>query len=295
MTVKNINGIKALGISILILLSILLFQKINDYKKLNKEHAQLKGIFDKQKEDLKKDLDKIIKDYTLVIKSNKGLSKKYKQELKKVLQLRDSVKHLKAENFQLIQKFQKRSKDIKEKNKELFNFDNDSIKILNSMLKDQNLKVNDYKRKYASLSIRNKELASEIARAGKLTSSEITFLAMKERLNGKLKPIEKSSRTDFFKTTFTIIENELAKRGSHNVHVQIISPKGEVVSSKGAFITPYGYSVNYSDVININFRNQKINLVSLVKVNRNNITEGEYIVNVYIDNLLSNSKTIKLK
>ena len=86
------SAIVLILIFVIFLLGIFSFSKSKDYEKLQ-------AIFQQEQQDLKKDLDEMIKDYSDVVVRKKRLSKRLKVELVKMRILRDSIENLKFHLF----------------------------------------------------------------------------------------------------------------------------------------------------------------------------------------------------
>ena len=79
------------------------------------------------------------------------------------------------------------------------------------------------------------------------------------------------------------------------VYIQIVDLKGNTIAKKGSFMLFDNTEANYSDKTTVNYLNEPIDIISLVEVNRDNINEGVYTVNIFIENKFAGASQITLK
>ncbi|MFD0992214.1 hypothetical protein [Tenacibaculum geojense] len=291
---------KLLYFLILILfgLSLFSYKKHSDYQRLNK-------AFIDEKVALQEELDEIIADYKDLSVKKKELSKRLIREVNKIIALRDSVKKLETNNFDLIRKYRRQVATLERQNRILFN-KVDSLNMLNKELEEAKLAVtrelslqdsiskqlatrNDSLLKYAE------GLQAKINYAGALKAENIVVTALKERSSGRLTSTTRSSRTDAFRVNFKLPENEFTIPGSKTIHVQIHDLDKNVIAAEDVTKLENGLEIEYSDEIKANYDNNELNVMSLTLVNRDAIKSGEYIVNVFVDGVFSGNTSVKLK
>ena len=169
-------------------------------------------------------LDSMIFRYEEAICQNTSMSNELAFERDRIIALRDSIKDLKGTNYNLIRRYRKEIAKLEEKNKELF--------TLNEMLTNKNMLLTsnldsarvNITRQIAvndTLLIKNLELTEKVAIGSTLKINSVKAITMKERSSGKLVETNRSSRTDAFRVSFRITENELAELGAKKVHIQI--------------------------------------------------------------------------
>ncbi|MGG6229567.1 hypothetical protein [Tenacibaculum sp. SDUM215027] len=291
----NQQKTKNVLILVLIILSLILFYY--SFQK-SSENENLQNIFLEEKAELQQDLDEMIKDYTDVVVGKKRLADRLEVELIKMKSLRDSIKDLKSDNFGLIRKYRSRIASLERENKKLF-IQIDSLNSANDALTQENVIANEILQQKDSvnetLTEKNKELEAKVAIGGVIKTSPVKVVAMKERSSGKLTSTSRSSRTDAFRINFDLLENPITTAGEKRVYIQITDESKNVVAPKGKTDLKNGQKVQYTDSLEVNYSNNRLSLVSLVLVNRDDIKKGNYVISAFVDGVYSGNTTIKLR
>lgn len=289
---------------IVVLLMLTLFLTLYSFQK-SSQYSDLKKIFQEEKTDLEKELDEMIKDYTDVVVRKKRLSKRLKVELVKMKELRDSIKNLRTDNYNLIRKYRRKIVSLERENRNLF-IRVDSLSTANNALVQENVITNEILQQKETINVslteKNKELTEKqkaleekVAIGGVIKTSPVKVIAMKERSSGKLTSTSRSSRTDAFKINFDLLKNLITNAGEKSVYIQIIDENKKVVAPKGVTNLKDGGKIQYTDSIEVNYNNDRLSLVSLVLVNRDDIDKGKYTVSAFVDGVYSGATTLKLR
>lgn len=291
------NHQKKKNVLIIVLLLLTVFLIFYAQQKSN-ENKTLNNIFLEEKADLQQDLDEMIKDYTDVVVGKKRLADRLEIELTKMKSLRDSIKDLKSDNFNLIRKYRRRIATLERENKKLF-IQIDSLNSVNEALTQENVIANEILQQKDSVNEnlveKNKELEAKVAIGGIIKTSPVKAIAMKERSSGKLTTTSRSNRTDAFRINFDLLENPITSSGEKRVYIQITDENKNVIAPKGKFSLKTGAQVQYTDSLEVNYDNNRLSLVSLVLVNRDDIKRGTYVISAFIDGVYSGNTKIKLK
>ncbi|WP_440120227.1 hypothetical protein [Tenacibaculum sp. Ill] len=291
------NQQKTKNVLILVLIILSLFLFYYSFQK-SSENENLQNIFLEEKAELQQDLDEMIKDYTDVVVGKKRLADRLEVELIKMKNLRDSIKLLKSDNFGLIRKYRSRIASLERENKKLF-IQIDSLNSANDALTQENVIANEILQQKDSvnetLTEKNKELEAKVAIGGIIKTSPVKAVAMKERSSGKLTSTSRSSRTDAFRINFDLLENPITTAGEKRVYIQIADENKNVVAPKGKTDLKNGQKVQYTDSLEINYNNNRLSLVSLVLVNRDDIKKGKYVISAFVDGVYSGNTIIKLR
>ncbi|CAM1354189.1 MULTISPECIES: hypothetical protein [Tenacibaculum] len=291
------NQPKTKNVLILVLIILSLFLFYYSFQKSN-ENKNLQNIFLEEKAELQQDLDEMIKDYTDVVVGKKRLADRLEVELIKMKNLRDSIKLLKSDNFGLIRKYRSRIASLERENKKLF-IQIDSLNSANDALTQENVIANEILQQKDSvnetLTEKNKELEAKVAIGGIIKTSPVKAVAMKERSSGKLTSTSRSSRTDAFRINFDLLENPITTAGEKRVYIQIADENKNVVAPKGKTDLKNGQKVQYTDSLEVNYSNNRLSLVSLVLVNRDDIKKGKYVISAFVDGVYSGNTIIKLR
>lgn len=294
---KTPNAFLYLVIAMMLLTLAYAYKKNSDYNKLE-------DAFKEEQVAVQNEFNELIDDYKDLSVKKKDLSKRLIKEINKIIALKDSVKNLKTSNFSLIRKYRRKVSSLERQNRTLF-AQVDSLKVLNLALKEESLastvalsKNKEASKKLTvkntSLEKANKALKEKVAVAGVIKTSSIQAIAMKERSSGKLTSTSRSSRTDAFKVNFKLLENKFTTPGDKKVYVQIVDQNRNVVSAQGVAPLNNG-KVVYSQELIANYQNDALDILSLVLVNRDDIEEGRYTINAYVDGDFAGRTAVDLR
>ena len=292
------SGFKYLFAALVILLIVYSF-------KLNSDYQKLEDAFSEQKIELQAELDEIIEDYKNVNVKNKDLSQRLVKEINKIILLRDSIKNLKKSNYNLIVKYSRKIVKLERENRRLF-IQVDSLNkqnyellqeniVVKQQLDENNASQKNLMRKNISLQRRQAQLKAKVDIAGVIKVNNIIAEAMKERSSGKLTSTSRSRRTDAFRIKFDLLANPVTSPGKKEILIQILDEDKKVVATKGNKKIQDGSSVFFSDNMFANYDNNRLGVVSLILVNRDDIKKGTYTVNAYVDGNFSARTQVKLR
>lgn len=283
---------------VVIALAVLLVAVLAYLFYANGEHKKLTTAIEDEKMEIEENLDNMIVKYEEAISQNTSMSSELALERDKIIALRDSIKDLKASNYNLIRKYRNQLVDLEQTNRKLF-FLNDSLMNANQSLTvnldsamvkiSQQLAIND------TLAVQNLTLSEKVAIGSLLKVTSAKAISMRERNNGKLTETSRSRNTDAFRINFTISKNDIAEPGERKVYIQVLDLTGAVLSPKGTFILEDNSQVNYSDVTTVNYLNEDIDLISVIEVDRDAVKEGNYTVNIFIENKFVGATQVVLK
>ena len=208
-----------------------------------------------EKKELQEKLEKTTASYKKLSVKNKKLSKRVISEINKIINLKDSVNELDS--------------DLKKDKKTL------TKKI--DLTRKLSSKIND--------------LATKIDKAKLLKLNIVEVLTMKKRNNGKFTKTTSKNKVDAFKISFHLLKNEIATPGKKRVSIQVLDSKNNIVTVKNT-----GNTVNkHNGKLIVDYKNDLLDVVSFVEVNRKNIEPGTHKVIVSVEGLSAAQKTINLR
>lgn len=251
-----------------------------------------------EKEEIQNNLDKMIAQYDEAIAENSSLSEELEDEREKIVMFRDSVSNLKKSNKSIIRRYRKKIADLEASNKDLFT-QNEELKTqnagLNSDLNDAKSTIGVKNQKIDSINKYNSELNDKIGAGAVLKINTVKVAPMRKRNNGQLRPTSRQRNTDALRVSFVIAENVLAKDGSKKVFLQIIDAKGNLIIDKGVEkLNDDATEIHYSDIFDVDFVNDKLEVISVIDVHRKEMNEGTYTINVYLDGRFAGITTFDL-
>lgn len=291
---KSSNHKIIIGALIILLLGSLGYTYYN-----NGKATELQLLLTEQKEDIQTELDAMIAQYDDAIAENSSLSEELEDEREKIVMFRDSVSNLKKSNKSIIRRYRKKIADLEASNKDLF-AQNEELKAqnagLNSDLNDANSTIGTQSQKIDSINQYNLELNDRIGAGAVLKINTVTVAPMRKRNNGQLRPTTRQRNTDALRVSFVIAENVLAEEGSKKVFLQIINPKGDLIIDKGVEkLNDDVTEIHYSDIFDVDFVQDKLEVISVIDVNRKEMHVGTHTINVYLDGRFAGITTFTLK
>jgi len=262
------------------------------------EHTKLTDALEKERTAIAQDLDNMVGKYEEAIAQNTTMSEELTLKRDKIVALRDSVKGLKATNYNTIRRYRRQITALEAQNRKLF-FINDSLAVANQSLSaDLNTAqqtITTQTQQYDDLTATNQALSEKVAIGSVLKVNDIKVVAMRERSSGKMTETRRSRITDAFRVMCTIAENKVADKQAHKVYIQVADAQGNTVASKGEHQLLSGEKVAYSDVTTVDYEQEALEILSLITVDRVQINKGVYTVNVYVEAALAASAEIRLK
>lgn len=285
---KN-NGLAAFLLLLIIAIGYLSYQNAEDY-------TELKDVFELEKKELESELNILIKEYEKVSYNKDETSLKLREELQKIIKLRDTIHNLKATDYGLIRLYRKRISNLVEENKKLF-ARIDSLRVINTQLATKNDSVKvalvqkedintrlKYKNRF--LNQEKRVLSKKIATAEIIKISNIDAIAMKKKSSGRHTSTSRSRKTDAFKTEFNLLENKIISPGPKPIYIQIIDENNKVIAPVKKVKLKNNEKILYSDVLMAEYHNKQLSVISFIDVNRDSISKGIYKIHVFVDGVI---------
>ncbi len=300
-TTKQNTGSKITIIILAILLAALAFFAYQNYiKNQNSEEVLLQ-----QKLEIQSDLDAKLIELEGAIAENSSMEAELTVAKNNIIAFRDSVQSLKTLNYKVIRRYKNKLAVLEKTNKKLLRV-SDSLKQANFSLNIEIDSANANIEKQAStivrqgesndsLSAQNTNLSDKVAKGAELIISNVSALAMRERSNGQLRETTKASRTDAFRTSFKIRANALSETGLKKAHIVIQNASGKVIKGIENFTDVTGQEVHYTDVTDVEYNNQDIEVIAVTDVPENSIEKGDYYIKVYLENKLLGTTKVSMK
>jgi len=208
-----------------------------------------------EKNELQNELDKTTASYQKLAIKNKKLSKRVISEINKIISLKDSVSEL----------------DIDLKN------DKKALTKKTYLTRKLSDKIND--------------LATKIDKAKLLKINVSEVLTMRKRNNGKFTSTTNKNKVDAFKVSFQVLKNEMATPGKKRISVQVLDSQNKIIIIKGTS----SIANKHSHKLVVDYKNEPLDVVSFIEVERKNIKPGKYKVTVSIEGLSITQKSIFLR
>lgn len=282
LTILLIIVIIALGATIAVLIS-----KINQQQVAAQE---VQTILEGEKQNLQKELTDLIGEYDNLKGNNDSLNKQIGEQQEKIKKLL----RIQASNVELIGKYKKELSTLREVLKSYI-AQVDSLNTRNQQLVSENVQVKtnleQARTENTKISQEKDQLNSQVQKAAVITTSNIVVTPLDKR--GK--DASRISKTLKLKVCFTMRENAIAKPGNKDVFIRITNPAGSVITySQSDVFNFQGQSIVYSARRQIEYENKDID-VCIFWDNNNQLTVGEYTIDIFTEGNLIGSTKFSMK
>lgn len=177
----------------------------------------------------------------------------------------------------------------------------DSLNTLNQKLivekKEITGELNKEKDKIVQLNKDKEELQQTINKGSVLSCFNVSAAGINIKSGGKKQVVTgKAKRTDAIKVSFSLGENKIAKSGSKDCYVRIITPDGKELAKsyddnyRFIFNNSSGY---YAGKTNISYNNSEIGVTTMCEGNTE-FLPGKYMVEITVDGVVIGQTTLNL-
>jgi hypothetical protein len=140
------------------------------------------------------------------------------------------------------------------------------------------------------------ESAAKVKKGSRLQAYNFSSGALKMKLNNTTTETTKARNAVQIQSSFTISENPITVPGKKTVYLQVVTPEGKTLQSSASNVTAVdGGSVAYSDKKVIDYNNQMIDMAIYYKLNGEELSKGNYKVNIYCQGQLIGTDSFTLK
>jgi len=276
-TAKN-TGLKvALGILLALFLGTAFYTS-----KLYNDKQDTEQQLTEEKELVMNDLSAMASQYDMAIKDNEISNENLVEARERIQGLIDSLK-VSQTSVRGLWKYKKKFLDL-QKEMDVLLTENDQLKIDNALLAttldSTRVQLAERTTFTDSLLMQNTELATVVENAAVLGTVGLKGFGVIERSSGKLIPTERARRTDKVRVCYTVAKNNLVPAGDHELYVQVIDPKNNVMGANEQ-ITFDDQTLNYSLISKFNYENRNLNICEFVTTGNKEFEKGRYVVNVF--------------
>ena len=136
----------------------------------------------------------------------------------------------------------------------------------------------------------------KIKEGQRLIAYPVRGFGLRQKLGGLTSEDNKARRIVQIAADFTIAENALTNPGNKNVYLQVIDPSGKTLQNTSSnIITTENGKVPYSDKKSIDYRNQRIDVTVYYSVRGQELTRGNYKVQLFCQGQLIGKDSFTLK
>jgi flagellar basal body-associated protein FliL len=280
---------------IIVILTLALGASLVYIYQFTKQSEEDLAVANAEKQEVIENLEQLKTDYGELKASNDTISAQLNSERKKIDALMERIKKTEATNRTQMRQYEREISNLKSL---LTGYVHqiDSLNILNRALREENTKVkseiNQSKRQVEELSQERTALKSMVEKGGELKTRDLTAIA----LTSRDKTASRARQTEQFKICLTLIENDLAKRGSRSVYVRIKSPDGSLLTqSVTNLFEPVagGSQLIYSAMREVDYNGEDLEVCVYYK--DSDFMSGSFDIEVFLDGAFVGSTQLILK
>ena len=252
--------------------------------------------------DIKKDFKNMLATYDKLIEKDASKADSLNQQKEKIMSLMNELDAAKRSGRLTASKLFKLNKEnetlrdiMKSYVKQI-----DSLNTLNIKLSSE-LDVTSTKLTTTTVERDNYKKDAEektdlVKKGSKLSAYGINTEALRMKLNKTTEPTEKAKSVVQFRSSFTVSENSLTTPGKKTLYLQIISPDGQTLQTRGGnTLESENGTVAYSDKKDIDYQNQSVDITIYYDLRGEGTPKGNYKVKIYCDETLIGTDSINLK
>jgi len=146
----------------------------------------------------------------------------------------------------------------------------------------------------SNLENENSNLNAKVKTAAALKLQNAEIVAFRTKSSGKKIEVSKSSSAEKLSVRFSIVPNELAEKGHHNIYLRVFDPAGNLLADDSNRFEADGQEMQFSHSIFINYNNDDSTYV-IDWANPNPFIKGIYTVILYADGSTLGKAQIELK
>ena len=295
---KNKSIIWLFFASSIILNIVLIFLLLREKNELQKQTEIIKTVFI-EKGDVEGDLLNLKKDFEDLKTNDVALKSEIEEKKLQIEKLMEEAKKHKGD-ARIIAKLRKETETLRAIMKGYVRTI-DSLNTLNQKLiveKGEAIKSLDQeKEKSNKLNKEKEDLQSTINKGSVLSCSNISAEGINVKGNGKkFSSTSKAKRAELIRVSFSLGENKIARAGSKDVYIRIITPDGKEMAKN--YDANYRFSFNssagyYAGKTNINYANKEVGVTTMCE-GSSPLLPGKYQIEVCADGVVIGETTLTL-
>jgi hypothetical protein len=175
------------------------------------------------------------------------------------------------------------------------------IDSFRTIVKRQTIENDELSSEVTKLKEKNSELIRKNIANENIISSTKNLTAVNVVANGikivsnNIIETKRFNATDQVKVCFTLLENKAAIKGYKDLYIQIVNPLDKVVSKKGELLESKDKLLRFSAKTNVYYDNEELDVCVFVDPNKEQMTRGDYEINIYSGISLIGSTVFSLK
>lgn len=182
---------------------------------------------------------------------------------------------------------------VKNYNDQIIRLQKDNIFLKNSKDSLENT-LRNISNRASGLEDENANLNAKVKTASALKLQSTEIIAFRTKSSGKKVQVTKSSSAEKLSVRFTIVPNDLAEKGHHNIYLRVFDPAGNLLADDGDRFEADGQEMQFSHSIYIDYNNDNSSFVIDWK-NPKSFMKGIYTVILYTNGNTMGKAQVELK
>ncbi|KQR71988.1 hypothetical protein [Pedobacter sp. Leaf176] len=145
-----------------------------------------------------------------------------------------------------------------------------------------------------NLANENSNLNAKVKTAAILKIQKAEIVAYRTKSSGRKIEVNKSSAAEKLSIRFSIIPNELAEKGHHNIFIRVFDPAGNLLADEGNRFEAEGQEMQYTHSIFIDYNNDN-STYTIDWTNPKPYIKGIYTVILYTDSATMGKAQLELR
>lgn len=146
----------------------------------------------------------------------------------------------------------------------------------------------------------NKNLESTVSTASELKAEYMVPKAYKKRSNDKYTETLMARRTNKLEMCYSLLANKIAKPGNRTAYLRVIEPGGNVLGNRSEGSSTFRKAGSNEDLLyttsqTFDYKNEKTDMCMKWEESDRVFVSGTYLMEVYVDGILSGTTQIKLQ
>jgi vacuolar-type H+-ATPase subunit I/STV1 len=284
------------GLAIGLAIAALLFLGLGIYFYIHGN--SVKDTLTSEKIQLQSDLEIMNTKYDSALAENTSMTAALRAAQAEVASLQDSLSSVKADNQEQMNYFKNRVWNLTQTNDKLMQ-KVDSLMHVNDTLTVDLENAEDIivskTLEIEELSVLASDLAEKVALGSILKVIAIDVDPVRTVSSGELlKSTNRFKKVEAFRVSIDIDENLIAEQGTRMVYFTVKDASGNIVRSNGEFELN-GELISYTNMMELDYRNEQVNAVILLYVNKGVLSKGIYTIDVYLEGSRAATKDVELK
>ncbi len=272
---------------------IALLVVMNNNKKESERLISQIEIGNMEKDSLSHEMSLLVDDYNQLKIDNDTINAQLEEQKAKVVELMENLRRTKASNRDSLKRYKAELETMRSIMRS-FVVQIDSLNTKNIMLTEENTRLSgqlsNAKSENRKLSNVKDSLQMRVKDAEALKAVSMKLSALNDRDN----ETSRISKTQKFRVTFTINENEMTKTGEKDVYLRIVKPDGEILKNENLGYFKYqGSEIAYSGKKTIHY-DGKAQPVTIYAISREVLKGGIYQADIFCEGKNIGSITAKI-